>query len=149
MKTFTLVLAFLLIAHVPFSSTAQVAPHQPSVALKNLPLRLVTPLPQIQTALLKVAGANCKIEMSQGFVLEGKVLSAVTKFGKLSVVTIALSSIDDAVLSLSKTKNDDNSYTYSGHLINKDYSEGYRLKKNIDGTYAFEKLNMNDLVQDR
>lgn len=100
---------------------------------------------------------NLKLNKGQRFTLSiddklsfsGDVLSSVEKFGKLSTLTVTSAEWNNAVLTISRISLGDKTYTYKGQIISSDYSEGYSLTRNDDGTYSFTKLDMMSLLQDR
>ncbi len=48
--------------------------------------------------------------------------------------------LQNALLSISRRINDDNSVTYVGRIINEKYADGYELIKDNSGNYSFTKI---------
>lgn len=77
----------------------------------------------------------------------GTVVSSVKRYENLSSAIIK-NNADGTLLSFSRRINDDHSVTYLGRILNDKSTDGYELKKNADGTYAFHKIQMEQLIQD-
>ncbi len=103
---------------------------------------------ELDKAFLAKQGASIQLQFSNNFSFTGTVSSSVQKYSNLSSVVIESQLLHNSVLAISKRINDDNSITYVGRIINEAYSDGYELKKDDKGNYAFNKIKTEDLIQD-
>jgi hypothetical protein len=85
---------------------------------------------------------------SNDFTFTGTVISNVYKYSNLQTVIIKSSLFGDAIFSLSKIINKDNSINYVGHIINKKYFDGYQLKKDALNNYQFVKIETDKIIED-
>ncbi len=131
-----------------FTSNAQILSSNKSSLFTGVASSFKTAISELDKAFLVKEGSAIQLQLSNNFIFSGTILSSVQRYGKLSSIIIKSASLHNTLLALSKRINDDNSITYVGRILNESYADGYELKKNIDGTYAFNKIKSEDLIQD-
>jgi len=78
--------------------------------------------------------------------MSGTVISSVAKLSNLSSTTIKLSAYNDAIFSISKRIDENNKPVFTGHILNPNSSDGYELKRNVDDTYQFVKIDVGEIL---
>ena len=114
----------------------------------NFSANIPTAVIQLDKAFLGTEGSSIQLNFTNNFSFAGTVISSVQRYSNLTSVIIKLPSLHNSLLSISKRINDDNTITYVGRIINEKYGDGYELKKDNYGNYAFNKIKMEDLIQD-
>jgi hypothetical protein len=94
------------------------------------------------------AGQHISLSFSDNFLFSGDITSNVVKYSNLQSAVVKSPIFNNTVFGISKRINDDNSVTYIGHIINKDYFDGYELKRNTDGNYQLIKIQTDKVIQD-
>lgn len=79
----------------------------------------------------------------------GQISSAIQRYSNLKSVVVKLNNLQGAVFTISKRINDDNTFVYTGHIINEQFADGYELKKDVNGNYSLNKIKLDDILQDR
>ncbi|CAN5204948.1 hypothetical protein BH20BAC1_BH20BAC1_09150 [soil metagenome] len=149
MKTIIKIMV-LILSVIPYSSiiAQNLSPARPSL-FANAPDIVKAPIFQMDAAFSKAKGTAIQLDLAPDFVFSGNIISSVKKYDKLSTIIVSSHGLNNTILCLSKIVNDDQTVSYVGHILSKDYADGYELKKSGDGSYAFKKINMDDLIQDR
>lgn len=129
-------------------SGAQIAKTARPYLFSNYAAILPATVAELDKAFLAKQGTSIQLQFSNNFSFTGTVSSSVQKYSNLSSVVIESQLLHNSVLAISKRINDDNSITYVGRIINEAYSDGYELKKDDKGNYAFNKIKTEDLIQD-
>lgn len=93
-------------------------------------------------------GQNISLSFSDNFSFSGVVINNLVKYSNLQSAVIRSPYFNNAVLSISKIINRDNSVSYTGRIINKDYFDGYELKMNAAGIYQLLKVETDRVIQD-
>ena len=94
------------------------------------------------------AGLDINLSFSDNFNFAGNITSNVVKYSNLQSAVIRSPLFHNTIFSISKLINKDNSITYVGHIINRDYSDGYELKRDVVGNYQFIKIETSRVIQD-
>jgi hypothetical protein len=96
------------------------------------------------------AGVNQTISFSfsDHFLFSGIVTGSVVKYSNLHSVTITSPAMDNVIFAISRIINADRSITYVGHIINKNYADGYELKKDASNNYQLVKFETDKVLQD-
>ena len=94
------------------------------------------------------AGQNISFSFSDNFLFDGAVISNVIKYSNLQSANVKSPVFNNSIFNISKRINDDNSITYVGRIINKNYFDGYELKKTADGKYQLIKIETDKVIQD-
>jgi hypothetical protein len=114
----------------------------------SLPDRISCSPSDLNSAFSVVSDQPVRFSFSNDFTFTGTVISNVYKYSNLQTVIIKSSLFGDAIFSLSKITNKDNSINYVGRIINKKYFDGYQLKKDASNNYQFVKIETDKVIQD-
>ena len=93
-------------------------------------------------------GQAISLSFSDNFTFSGNVTSNIAKYANLQSAIIVSPNYFNTVFSVSRTTNNDGSISYIGRIINKDYFDGFELKKNISGVYQLNKIETDRVIQD-
>ncbi len=93
-------------------------------------------------------GQQISLSFSNNFTFSGNVTSNVVKYSNLQTAVIVSPDYANTIFSVSKIINKDNSITYLGRIINKNYFDGYELKRNAAGDYQLIKIETDRVIQD-
>ena len=93
-------------------------------------------------------GQNISLSFSNNFLFSGNVTSNVVKYANLQTAVIKSPVFNNTIFSVSKIINKDNSISYLGRIINKNYFDGYELKRNAAGNYQLIKMETDRVIQD-
>ena len=85
-------------------------------------------------------GQSISLSFSAGFVFPGGVISNIQQYNNLQTAVIRSPFYNNAVFNLSRITNPDQSITYTGHIVNIAYSDGFTLKKDVTGNYQLQKF---------
>jgi hypothetical protein len=88
-------------------------------------------------------GQPVVLSFSNNFNFGGSITSRVTRYSNLQSSVIKSPVFNNAIFSLSKRTNADNSITYVGGIINENYADGYMLKKDNAGAYSLQKIELS------
>ena len=103
---------------------------------------------ELSKAFTASIGSSVQLNFANKFSFTGTVFSSVQRYKNLSTVIIKSPLLKNALLSISKRTNDDNTVTYVGRIINEKYADGYQLIQDKSGNYSFSKIRTADLIQD-
>lgn len=138
---------FILLILFSVSTTAQVKQDSRKSLFRSSSARLPATISELEKAFTLPAGSDINLRFyNLSFI--GKVVSSVKRYHNLHSVIIKSSELDNSLLSISKRTNKDKSVTYIGRIINEKYADAYELVQNDDGTYLFQKLKTDALIQD-
>jgi len=129
-------------------SNAQIVKSERPYLFNSYAAILPATVAELDKAFLARQGSSIQLQFSNNFSFTGTISSSVKKYSNLSSVVIESPLFHNSVLAISKRINDDNSITYVGRIINESYADGYELKKDDKGNYAFNKIKTEDLIQD-
>lgn len=79
----------------------------------------------------------------------GRISSSVQRYSNLKSVVFKLDNLQGAVFTISKRISDNSTISYTGHIINEQFADGYELKKDVNGNYSLNKIKLDDILQDR
>lgn len=102
----------------------------------------------LSSVFTSVPGQHIDLSFSDNFSFSGVVVNNLVKYNNLQSAVIRSPYFNNAVLSISKIMNKDNSVSYTGRIINKDYFDGYELKNNSAGIYQLVKVETDRVIQD-
>ncbi len=148
MKTLNQAFALCVIVCLTFTSKAQNTSSAKPSLFNSSDASFSAATTELDKAFAAKEGSSVQLNFANHFTFTGTVLSSVQRYGKLSSIIIKSPSLHNTLLSISKRINDDNSVTYVGRIINESYADGYELKKDSNGSYAFHKIKTEDLIQD-
>ncbi len=93
-------------------------------------------------------GENISLAFSNNFIFSGHVKSNLVKYANLQSVVIISPDYFNTIFGISKITNADGSVSYIGHIINKNYFDGFELKKNTTGNYQLKKIETDRVIPD-
>ena len=93
-------------------------------------------------------GQNISLSFSNNFTFAGNVTSNLVKYSNLQSAVIVSPDYSNTIFSVSKITNGDGSISYIGRIINKNYFDGFELKKNASGFYQLKKVETDRVIQD-
>lgn len=106
---------------------------------KHLPERVNTQISNLTALFNQPVGKTISITVSNDFVFEGQVISAVSKFNNdLQSVVVKSTSHAGARLTFSKSKNEDGTFNYIGRIISPEHADCLVIVKE-KGQYYFQK----------
>ncbi len=94
------------------------------------------------------AGQDINLAFSDNFNFTGNITSNNIKYNNLQSAVVTSPLFHNTIFNISKRINKDNSITYVGHIINKDYFDGYELTRDAAGNYKFIKIETTKVIQD-
>lgn len=140
-------LVLLLCSLFSYKSFAQVTTTKPAI-FAAYPLNIILQESQLAQYFTKAEGATSDVALTPGFQFAGKVSSNIQKYPNLQSVVVRSSNFPGAVLQVSKITNQDNSISYSCHIISHEASDGYEMKPSGNGEYVLSKIQSFDILQD-
>ena len=148
MKTKSRLFALCILLSITFITKAQVESSVRPNLFNSFSANIPASINELDKAFTATQGSSIQFNFSNKFPFSGVVLSSVQRYSNLSSVIIKSSLLQNALLSISRRINDDNSITYVGRIINEKYADGYELIKDNAGNYSFNKIKTQDLIQD-
>lgn len=114
----------------------------------NYPGVIICSEAELSRAFNSSAGQAISLSFSNNFSFSGTVTSNITKYNNLQSAVLSSPAFDNTIFSISKLTNADHSITYVGRIINRNYFDGYELKKDITGNYKLLKIETDKVIQD-
>jgi hypothetical protein len=93
-------------------------------------------------------GQTISLSFSDNFTFSGTVKSNLVKYANLQSAVVASPDYSNTIFHVSKITNPDGSISYVGTIINKDFFDGFELKKNTSGNYQLIKTETDRVIQD-
>ena len=93
-------------------------------------------------------GQNISLSFSDNFTFSGTVKSNLAKYANLQSAVIVSPDYSNTIFHVSKIINPDGSDSYVGTIINKNFFDGFELKKSISGNYQLKKTESDRVIQD-
>jgi len=93
-------------------------------------------------------GQTISLAFSNNFTFTGNVTSNLAKYANLQSAVVVSPGYFNTIFSVSKITNNDGSISYVGRIINKNYFDGFELKKNASGIYQLKKVETDRVIQD-
>jgi hypothetical protein len=94
------------------------------------------------------AGQFVSLSFSDNFIFSGNVTSNLVKYANLQTAVVVSPDYFNTIFSVSKIINTDGSTGYLGRIINKNYFDGFELKRNVAGTYQLVKMETDRVIPD-
>ena len=94
------------------------------------------------------AGQQVSLSFSDNFTFAGQVTSNISKYSNLQSAIVVSPNYSNTIFSVSKIINDDGSISYIGRIINKNFFDGFELRKNDAGIYQLKKIETDRVIQD-
>ena len=108
---------------------------------------LPTAVTELDKAFATPEGAKVKINFAD-FSFNGIVTSSIKRFDNLYSVVVQAPDLNNTILTISKMINPDKTITYTGHILNQKYADGFELRKDNSGNYAMNKIKIDTLIED-
>jgi len=148
MKTTSKLFALCILLSITFTTQAQVSSSVKPDLFSSFSANIPASVNELDKAFTATPGTSIQFNFANKLPFSGVVLSSVQRYSNLSSVIIKSSLLQNALLSISRRVNDDNTITYVGRIINEKYADGYELTKDNAGNYSFNKIKTQDLIQD-
>lgn len=120
--------------------------HKRPLLFKSLPEKISFKPSELQNLIDGAEGRSVRVPMGSA-ALEGKVISAVTKYNNIKSVVIRCSNFNGATLTLSSSTKRDGTVKITGRLMSIQHSDLYELEK-VDDQYVLVKKNYYDLINE-
>lgn len=147
MNTQCKTLLILLLCLTSAAAFSQQADNRPKL-FQNYPETIAVSVNALQSAFSATDGEEVNVDITNAFSFQGKVLSNIQKYDNMQSMVIKSPAFNDALLCITKLKNEDNSIQYVGRIINDKAFDGYELKKYNDGNYYLQKFETGKILQD-
>ncbi len=102
----------------------------------------------LTNAMQMFKGQQVAISFGNDLNFPGEVLSNEIVFENLQTIIIKSSVHNNALLQISKQINADKSISFVGRIFSQGGSDGYQLKKTLDGNYQLQKFETAQILQD-
>lgn len=93
-------------------------------------------------------GQDISLSFSNNFSFAGNITANVVKYANLQSAVMVSAYYHNTVFNVSRRINKDNTVTYTGHMFNKTYFDGYELKRDAAGNYQLVKFETDRVIQD-
>jgi len=93
-------------------------------------------------------GQQISLSFSDNFIFSGHVTSNIVKYANLQTAVVVSPDFSNTIFSVSRITNADGSISFIGRIINKNYFDGYELKRNTSGNYQLIKMETDRVIQD-
>ena len=93
-------------------------------------------------------GQTISIAFLNNFTFTDNVTSNLSKYANLQSVVIVSPDYFNTIFSISKATNADGTIAYIGRIINKNYFDGFELKRNLSGSYQLKKIETDRVIPD-
>jgi poly-D-alanine transfer protein DltD len=114
----------------------------------NFPAKISCSEQELSRVFTSTADQAISLSFSDNFIFSGKVTSNVVKYANLQTAVIKSPVFGDAIFVLSKITNADRTTGYVGRIINKQYFDGYELKKDASNNYQLIKIETDKVIED-
>ena len=114
----------------------------------NFPGKIICSEQELNRVFTTTGSPDISLSFSDNFIFSGKVISNVVKYSNLQTAIIKSPIFGDAIFVLSKITNADRTNSYIGRIINKQYFDGYELKKDASNNYQLIKIETDKVMQD-
>jgi hypothetical protein len=142
--TYALFLVLTCTALTGFSQNNTVKPSQ----FNAFPTTINCSESELSKIFNTASGQTISLSFSDNFTFTGNVRSNIVKYSNLQTAVIASPDFANTIFSVSKITNNDNSISYIGRIINKNYFDGFELKQNAAGNYQLIKMETDRVIQD-
>lgn len=94
------------------------------------------------------SGQYISLSFAANFIFSGTVTSNIVKYANLQSAVVKSPDYSNTIFSVSKIINDDGTVSYTGRIINKNFFDGFELKKNPAGNYQLIKIETDRVIPD-
>lgn len=145
LTTYVLLLFFSFCSLIGFSQNNNIPkPKQ----FNNFPDIINCSEAELSSIFNSTAGQYISLSFSDNFLFQGSVTSNIVKYSNLQTAVVRSPLFNNTIFSVSRVINKDNSVSYLGRMINKNYFDGYELKRNAAGNYQLIKMETDRVIQD-
>lgn len=137
----SLLLSFIVVTGFSQNSTK---PKQ----FNNFPTTINCSEQELSKVFTTTPGQVISLSFSNNFTFSGSVKSSITKYANLQTAVVVSPAYSNTIFSVSKIANQDGTFSYIGRIINKNYFDGFELKKNTSGNYQLVKIETDRVIQD-
>jgi hypothetical protein len=136
-------LLLCIITAAGYSQTAHISKQK---LFDAFPKTIHCPVDEFNSALTAMEGQHVVLTFSEHFKFAGTVINNMVKYNNLQSLTIRSDESANTIFHLSRIINGDNSFSYTGRILNSNASDGYEIKKDLSGNYSFEKLDAEKIL---
>ena len=141
---YALSLMLSIITMTGFSQNNPVKPKQ----FNNFPGVINCTEAELSRVFNTASGQAISLSFSDNFIFSGNVTSNIVKYNNLQTAVIVSPDYSNTIFSVSKITDAGGSISYIGRIINKNYFDGFELKKNATGYYQLNKIETDRVIQD-
>ena len=94
------------------------------------------------------SGQTINLSFSDNFTFSGNVTSNIVKYANLQTAVVVSPDYSNTIFSVSKITDSDGTVAYIGRIINKNFFDGFELKRNLAGGYQLVKIETDRVIQD-
>lgn len=141
--TWCIVVVFIISS---YSSFAQQTLQRKSTLFSAYPSVIKCTEAQLNNLFKASTGQNTRLTLSDNFVLEGTVKTKTNKYGKIETISVQLPSFNNISLSISRRPDNQHRMIYTAHLFNRNFPDGYELKRIENNLYQFEKIDTEKML---
>ena len=141
---YALSLSLLFIVLTGFGQANNPKPKQ----FSNFPDLINCSEQEISKVFTASAGQTISLSFSDNFTFSGTLKSNLSKYANLQSAVIVSPYYSNTIFNISKIINADGSISYVGHIVNKNFFDGFDLKKNASGIYQLKKTESDRVIQD-
>ena len=91
-------------------------------------------------------GQQISLSFSNNFIFSGYIKSNIAKYSNLRTALISSPDYANTIFSISKITKADGTSGYVGRIINRDYFDGYELKRTKAGEYQLIKMETDRVI---
>lgn len=142
--TYALSVLLTFIVTTGFSQNNNPKPKQ----FSNFPEAINCSEPELSKVFNAAPGETISLVFSNNFTFAGNVTSNMVKYANLQSAVVVSPDYNNTIFNISKITNGDGSVSYIGRIINKNYFDGFELKKNTSGIYQLNKIETDRVIQD-
>jgi hypothetical protein len=147
MKNFVpgaLALLFCLVCETGFSQNPGVTkPKQ----FTDYPDVIDCPVTELDRIFTSTPGDNISLTFSRSFSFSGPVVSNAARYSNLQTANIKSPFFNNSLFNISRRIDAANNVVYVGRIINRDFFDGYELKRNESGNYQLVKIETDKVIQ--
>lgn len=141
---YALSVLFMCLATTGFSQNNSIKPKQ----FNSFPSTINCSEQELSKVFDASAGQQIILSFSNNFTFSGYIKNNVVKYTNLRSVVVSSPDFNNTIFSISKITRADGTLAYVGRIINKDYFDGYELKRSITGTYQLIKIETDQVIPD-
>ena len=114
----------------------------------NFPAIITCSEQELSKVFTATPGQSISLSFSDNFTFSGTIKSNLVKYANLQSAIIVSPDYSNTIFHVSKILNTDGSISYVGTIINKNFFDGFELKKSTTGIYQLNKTETDRVIQD-